>query len=164
MTMIVGDKVTTLEKEAAGPALARHARERIANGEKSLISELVEGNLGKITGSVVGKAAAEGDPLSLAVVQRAGFIVGLGLVSLLHLFNPEIVVIGGGVSALKDLLFVPMREAIEKYCIDASYWQDLHIKPAELGENVSLVGAAALVITRGGIEDVAALTHKLDEA
>ncbi len=164
MVMVVGDKVTTLEKEAAGPALARKARERIQNGEKSRITELLDGDLSHCTGGTVGKAAAMGDPLALSVVQRAGWIVGLGLTSLLHVFNPEIVVMGGGVSALGDLLFTPMHEAIEQYCIDPAYWQDLHIKPAELGENVSLVGAAALVITRGGMEDVAALMHKLDEA
>lgn len=164
MPMVVGDTVTTLEKEAAGPALARKARARIEGGEKSMIFDLVGGSLDKCSGSIVGRAAAQGDALALDIVQRAGFIVGLGLTSLLHIFNPEIIVLGGGVSNLGDLLFNPMREAIEKYCIDPSYWQDLHIKPAELGENVSLVGAAALVITRGGMEDVAALTHKLDEA
>ncbi len=164
MALVVGEKVTTLEKEAAGPALARHAREQIEQGSKSSIRELVNGDLSKISGSTVGHAATAGDTLALGVVRRAGWIVGLGLVSLLHLFNPEIVVIGGGVSALKDLLFPPMQEAIEQYCIDTAYWKDLKIKEAELGENVSLVGAAALVVTRGGMEDVAALTHKLDEA
>ncbi len=164
MVLVIGDKVTTLEKEAAGPALARRSRQLIEQGSKSMISELVNGDLSKVSGSTVGKAANEGDALALGVVKRAGWIVGLGLVSLLHLFNPEIVVIGGGVSALKDLLFPPMQEAIEKYCIDSAYWKDLKIKEAELGENVSLVGAAALVVTRGGMEDVAALTHKLDEA
>ncbi len=164
MIMVVGDKVTTLEKEAAGPALARHARERILAGEKSMISELVEGDLSRCTGGIVGKAAAAGDAVALAVVRRAGWIVGLGMTTLLHVFNPEMLVFGGGVSALKELLFAPMREAIEQYCIDPAYWQELEIKPAELGENVSLVGAAALVLTRGGMEDVAGLVHKLDEA
>jgi glucokinase len=164
IVMVVGDRVTTLEKEAAGPALARHAREYIENGAKSMITELVNGDLDHVTGSVVGKAAAAGDAVALAVVQRAGWLVGLGMVSLLHLFNPEIVVIGGGVSALGDLLFTPMHEAIEQHTLDRSYWQDLRIKPAELGENVSLVGAAALVVTKGGVEDVAALTQKLNEA
>ncbi|MFN8565579.1 MAG: ROK family protein [Anaerolineae bacterium] len=164
MPLVVGDTVTTLEKEAAGPALARKARARIEAGEKSIISEMVKGKLEDCTGGTVGKAAVQGDALALSVVQRAGFIVGLGLTSLLHVFNPEIIVLGGGVSNLGELLFAPMRETIQKYCIDPAYWQDLLIKPAELGENVSLVGAAALVITRGGMEDVAALTHKLDEA
>lgn len=163
MPLVVGDTVTTLEKEAAGPALARKARARILNGEKSLISEMVNGDLDECTGGIVGTAALEGDVVALSVVKRAGFIVGLGMTSLLHVFNPEIIVLGGGVSSLGELLFAPMRDAIEKYCIDPAYWRDLQIRLAELGENVSLVGAAALVITKGGVEDVAALTHKLDE-
>ncbi len=164
MIMLVGDKVSTLEKEAAGPALARQARERIQNGEKSMITDLCDGNLDDCSGSTVGKAAQQGDALALSIVKRAGWIVGLGMVTLLHLFNPEILVFGGGVSALGDLLFDPMREAIEKYAIDTSYWSDLKIEQAQLGENVSVVGAAALVTTKGGVEDVASVTHKLTEA
>ena len=164
MPLVIGEQVTTLEKEAAGPALARKAREKIAAGEKSMMLEMVNGDLDEISGSVVGKAAIQGDALALSIVKRAGWIVGLGMTSLLHVFNPEIIVVGGGVSALSDLMFPPMHEAIEQYCIDPSYWRDLKVKPAELGENVSLVGAAALVLTKGGMEDVAALTRTLDEA
>ncbi len=164
MPLVIDESVTTLEKEAAGPALVRQVRARMAAGEASLISELVGGELDKISGRIVGKAAEQGDALALSVVRRAGWIVGLGMVSLLHVFNPEILVFGGGVSNLGDTLFTPMHETIRQYCIDPSYWRDLQVKPAELGENVSLVGAAALVITRGGMEDVAALTRTLDEA
>ncbi len=163
MVLVVGDKVTTLEKEAAGPALARQARARIEKGEKSLISDLCDGDLSLCSGSTVGKAAMAGDALALSIVKRAGWLIGLGMVSLLHLFNPEILVFGGGVSVLGETLFAPMREAIEQYSLDSSYWENLRIKPAELGENVSLVGAAALVTTKGGVEDVAALMHKLDQ-
>ena len=164
MILVVGDKVSSLEKEAAGPALARQARDRIQKGEKSIISDLCEGNLADCSGSTVGKAAREGDALALSIVERAGWMVGLGMVTLLHLFNPEILVFGGGVSALGDLLFKPMHEAIEKHAIDSSYWSDLKIEQAQLGENVSVVGAAALVTTKGGVEDVAGVTKKLTEA
>lgn len=164
MIMLVGEKVSTLEKEAAGPALARQARERIKNGEQSMISDLCDGNLDDCSGSTVGKAAQQGDALALSIVKRAGWIAGLGMVTLLHLFNPEILVFGGGVSALGDLLFDPMHEAIEQYAIDSSYWQDLKIEQAQLGENVSVVGAAALVTTKGGVENVASVADKLAEA
>jgi glucokinase len=160
--LLVNGHVSSLEKEAAGPALARQARERIAAGEASLIRDLVAGDLELITGKVVGRAAQQGDRLALSIVQRAGRMVGLGFVSLLHVFNPEIIVVGGGVSNLGELLFAPMRETIEQHAIDRSYWEHLKIRPAELGENVSLIGAAALVVTRGGVEDVGAVARKLD--
>lgn len=159
--ILAGDQPSTLEKEAAGPALARKARARIEKGEKSLIYDVVMGDLDHISGATVGHAAQQGDALALDIVRYAGRIVGLGMVSLLHLFNPQILVFGGGVSALGDLLFDPMREAIRTYCIDSAYWSDLRIEPAALGENVSLIGAASLVITRGGVVDVAEVVAKL---
>ncbi len=161
MSLIVGDEVTTLEKEAAGPALARKARARIEAGAESAIRDLVEGDLSRITGSVVGKAALSGDPLAVEIVQRGAFVVGLGMASLLHVFNPEIIVIGGGVSNIGALLFDTIRETMEKHVIDRAYTQELVLKPAGLGENVSVIGAAALVLTRGGVEDVANAARKL---
>lgn len=163
MSIVVGDTVTTLEKEAAGPALARKAVARMQAGRHSIMHDMVEGDMSQISGSVVGKAAAQGDELGLDIVRRAAFIVGLGMASLLHVFNPEIIVIGGGVSNMGDLLMDPMREAMEAHVIDRAYVDHLQVKIAALGENVSIIGAGALVVTRGGMEDVANVTRKLEE-
>ncbi|MBL8153948.1 MAG: ROK family protein [Anaerolineae bacterium] len=162
MVMVVDDQVTSWEKEASGPALARKARARVESGEESMIPDLVHGQLDDITGATVGRAAQQGDALALDIVREGGRIVGLGLVSLLHLFNPEIVVIGGGVSNLGELLFAPMREAIRANCMDNSYWQDLRIERAALGENVSIIGAACLVLTQGGMSDVSKVMARLN--
>jgi glucokinase len=160
--MVAGDEVSTLEKEAAGPALARKAKARIERGEKSLITDIVKGDLDEIDGAAVGRAAEQGDALALDVVRNAGHILGLGMVSLLHLFNPEILVFGGGVSSIGELIFAPMREYIERYCIDRAYWENLKIEKAALGENVSVIGAASLVVTRGGVVDVAEVIARLN--
>lgn len=155
MVMIVdGERVSTLEKEAAGPALARQARARLEAGESSIMRDMVGGDLTLITGKVVGDAAVAGDALGLSIITRAGRLVGMGITTLLHLFNPEVITIGGGVSKVGSLLFDPMRNAIEETAIDPAYWRDLKIVPAALGDNVSIYGAAALVITRGGIQDI----------
>lgn len=161
--LVDGEHISTLEKEAAGPALVRQARARLEAGEPSIIRERVGGDLAQITGRIVGDAARDGDPLALSIVQRAGRIVGYGITSLLHLFNPEIVILGGGVSTLGELLFAPMREAIAATVIDPEYNRELVIAPARLGDNVSLVGAGALVLTKGGIEKVSAIKSKLAE-
>ena len=148
-------KPARLEEETSGPFIALKAKARIEAGEQTIIKDLVNGDLSQISGSTVGKAAVTGDRVALEVVHEAGRILGLGMVSLLHLFNPEILVFGGGVSDnLGELLFAPMRESIQKYCIDDSYWHDLRIETAALGENVSIFGAAALVVTKGGVTDV----------
>lgn len=159
--LVVNDKVSSLEKEAAGPALARKAGLRIKAGEESIMSEMVDGDLTQISGATVGRAAQQGDRLALEIVREGGRFLGLGIVSLLHLFNPEIVVIGGGVSNLGELLFTPMREAIREHCIDPSYWQELRTEQAALGENVSIFGAASLVLTQGGMGDISQVISKL---
>lgn len=163
LIMMVDDKPSTLEKQAAGPAMARQARARIEAGESSIIRERVNGDLSKISGRVVGEAAQAGDALALSIVQRAGRIVGYGVVSLLHTFNPEIVIFGGGVSTLGELLFAPMRAAIQETALDPEYYRDLVLAPASLGDNVSLVGAGALVLTKGGLEKVSTIKARLAE-
>ncbi|HEX2907687.1 MAG TPA: ROK family protein [Phototrophicaceae bacterium] len=154
MILVVDDRITTLEKECAGPALARKAQALVGQGRKSIILELAEGDPEKIDGKVIGQAVAQGDALALEIVNKAGYLVGLGMVTMLHLFNPEILLFGGGVSQLGEPLFAPMREAIQTHAIDSAYWENLKIEPVALGENVSVIGAAALVPTRGGVEDV----------
>jgi glucokinase len=153
---------TRLEQETAGPALALKAKARIEAGRQSVISDMVNGDLNQISGATVGKAAKANDRLALEIVHEAGHVLGLGMVSFLHLFNPEILVFGGSVSDnLGELLFAPMRESIQKYCLDAAYWQDLRIEQAVLGDNVSIFGAAALVVTQGGLADVSEAIARL---
>ncbi|XWX05303.1 ROK family protein [Aggregatilineales bacterium SYSU G02658] len=151
--LVVGDTVTSVEKEAAGPALARRVRGRIAQGAASKMSAMVE-DIEDIDARIIGIAAHEGDPVALEAVEHCGFCVGLGLVTLLHLFNPEIVVIGGGVSNIGALLFDKIRATVETYALTDAYWRDLQIVPAGLGGDVSIVGAGALVLTGGGQKDV----------
>lgn len=161
MTLVVGDRITTLEKECAGPALARKARARIERGETSKMLELAQGDVSAIDGKIVGMGVAAGDPLALDIVKEAGTLVGLGMVTLLHLFNPEILLFGGGVSRIGQPLFAPMREAIQKHAIDRAYWENLRIEPVALGDNVSIIGAGALVASHGGVENVSQVIEKL---
>lgn len=156
-------RVTTLEKESSGTALARRAREHMVRGDHSIMWDMASGDADKLTGKIVGTAAQQGDALALTLVRHAGRMLGLGMVSLLHLFSPDVLVFGGGVSQLGDLLFDPMREAIREYSLDESYWDGLRVERARLGDNVSLVGAGALVITAGGIEQISKVVAKLTD-
>lgn len=162
MVMIVEDRVSTLELEAAGPDMAAQAVHRIQAGAKSVIYEMVHGDLSQVEGSTVGRAATKGDPLAIEIVQRGGKLVGLGIVNLLHLFNPQIIVIGGSVTSnLKDLMFPPMWDAIKTHTIDDDYWIDLQIVLPELGDDVSVIGAAVLAATHGGVDDLDSVTGML---
>ena len=103
------------------------------------------------------QAAQAGDALATEIFAQAGTIIGLSIVSILHLFNPAVVVLGGGVSKAGDLLFAPMRAAVRQHVLDDAYMQDFSIVAAALGDDVALVGAAALVATDGGQLDISEL-------
>lgn len=156
-----GERVWTFEKESSGTALGRKARERVKAGAQSLMLELAGGDVEKITGKTVSEAADRGDSEAIDLIERVGFMAGLSIVSLLHLFNPEIIVFGGPVSKLGERLFGPMRAAIEQHCLTADYWRDLKYAFAALGENVSVVGAGVLVLTHGGIDSIARVKARL---
>lgn len=135
-----------LEALASGPAIARYAVQRIRAGKKSRISKMVDDNLAKVDAKTVNMAAQRGDKLAINTFQRAGTYLGIGIANLLRLFNPRVVVLGGSVTKAGPFLFDPMRAAIEAYA-PPIYWQSLSIAPAALGDDVGLLGAAALAVT-----------------
>jgi glucokinase len=150
MIMVVNGEVLDLEQAAAGPAIAHRAVERLKAGEASRIRDRVNGRLDEVSAKIVGEAAVEGDALAIDIIERAGYLIGLGIVSLLHVFNPQVIVVGGGVANTGELLFTPMRKAVREHVLDPAYCQNVPIVQAALGDNVALIGAAALVSTRGG--------------
>lgn len=154
------DRVSSIELEAAGPAIARRVKAALAAGAESSVLGLAGGDLEKIDAKVVGRAAAAGDDLSISVLAYAGRIIGLAIVTAVHLFNPEIVVVGGGVTKAGDLLFAPMRQAVADHILDEAFVEDLRIEKAALGDDVALVGAAALVATGGGNLDISELGRR----
>lgn len=156
--IIIDDgQASSVELEAAGPAIAKRMRTALAAGARSRALELVENDLDRIDARIVGAAAADGDELAVECLAYAGRIIGLGVVTALLAFNPEIVVIGGGVSKTGDLLFAPMREAVEQHILDNAFTAGLRIEQAALGDDVALVGAAALAATEGGTIDISEL-------
>lgn len=150
MVMLVENgRVSTLEKEGAGPALARQAKERIQAGDTSILVDMSDNDLDKIDGKMLNDAVKAGDTLAIEIAKRGGRIVGFGLANLLHIFNPEVVVIGGGVSYIGDLWFDEVRKAVQANTIDDDYWKDTPIIPSKISEDVSILGSATLVLTKG---------------
>nr|MBC7244275.1 ROK family protein [Chloroflexota bacterium] len=138
-----------LEALASGPAIARHAMQLLQEGESSLLWEMVRDETARITAKEVVEAAQKGDALALQVMQRAAFYLGIGLVSFIHAFDPECIIVGGGVSKAGELLFAPMRAVIAERVIAAAQ-RDIRIVPAALGDDAGLIGALALVLADVG--------------
>lgn len=148
--LLYGDQVATLEDVSAGPDMAMEAVRRMDAGERSSLSMVS----GELTAESIGAAAIAGDDLASKVIANAGRNIGLGIVTLLQLFNPERVVIGGGVSQLGELIFEPIRAAAAKYVCDPAFLEGVDIVPAHFGGDVGLIGAGALVLTQGGTLDL----------
>jgi len=134
-----------LEVLAAGPAIARRAVDLIQSGAETSIVELAQGDLNRVTAELVTKAAKGGDQVAIEIIHRAGFYIGVGIVNVLHIFNPELVIIGGGVSKAGDLLFDPIRATVRERAMEA-FVRHVRIVPAALGDDVGLLGTAALVL------------------
>ncbi len=133
-----------LEAVASGPAIRRHAIQRLEAGEPSALRQMVGGNLSDISVELLHTAAGAGDALARSVIRGAAEAIGFGVVSFLHIFNPSIVVIGGGVSNLGDDLFEPLGAVVSRHVMDRHYLAP--IVKAEREENVGLLGALALAL------------------
>lgn len=136
-----------LEAFASGTAIARDVVTRIKAGKKTRITKMVGGDLAKVDARVVSEAAKLGDKLAIQAFQRAGKHLGIGIASLLRLFNPTMIVLGGSVTKAGALLLDPMWAAIKEYA-PSIYWEGLSIVQAALGDDVGLLGAAALAASQ----------------
>ena len=127
-----------LEALASGTAIARWVRDKLAQGASSILSgdPLVDTKR-------IARAAKEGDKLSIGALERSGRFIGLAVASLLHLFNPTAIVIGGGVSQSGAFLIEPMREALQDHVLDPQYLENLTLTRAAFGDEVGPIGALA---------------------
>ena len=134
-----------LEVMASGPAIAKRAIKAIKEGEKSLISKLVNYDLNQVSAEIVATAANQGDKLGRSIMEETGEYLGTGVANIINLFNPELVIIGGGVAQAGDLIFKPLKKAVQKRAFSVSA-EVAKIIPVSLGKDCTVIGAAALVL------------------
>jgi glucokinase len=138
------------EQYVSGNALVAEAREfaRRSPGAAVRLLQLAGGNAEAIDGPAVTRAALEGDAVALRCFEIIGHWLGTGLADLAAILDPGCFVIGGGVSEAGDLLIGPARAAFESGLTGGAYRPFAEIKPAQLGADAGLIGAADLA--RGG--------------
>jgi glucokinase len=131
-----------LEALASGIAVAREAKRRISQGEKSSLVTMVGGKIEEITAEKVGTAAQHGDSLAMEIISSTANYLGIGLANLVNIFNPEIIVLGGGMANLGALLLDPARRVVAEKALPISA-QTVRIVTAQLGNEAGIYGAAA---------------------
>lgn len=129
-----------LEALSSGPAISAYVAEQISTGRQSSIQPGADTK-------AVSQAARGGDELAIEAFERAGYYLGLGVANYLMIFNPSIVILGGGVSLTGDLLLEPVRKAVKETALSEHYLEDLVITQALLGDDAGLYGALAFART-----------------
>ena len=135
------------EQYASGTALGQTAREvaRTSPAAAAGLMERVDCEPDRITGEHVARAAADGDPLALELVTDVGVWLGQGIADLAVILDPEVVVIGGGVSKLGEMVLAPARHRLERALPGRGFRPGPRVVVAELGPQAGIVGAADLV-------------------
>jgi len=133
-----------LEALAGGRALDLEARKQAKEHKDSLIYKLAEGQIEKITGVLVTKAAVQGDELAQKLLQQHAERLAVGLANIVNILDPEIIILNGGLAEAGNLLLQPAKEILKKR-IFADTKNSPKIVFGALGPDAGILGAAALV-------------------
>jgi glucokinase len=134
-----------LEAYASGPNIAARAREGLEAGAESALTALVGGNLERLTAATVYEAILKGDAYAGEVMLETAKILGAGLANIVNLFNPDMIVIVGGVTRAGDYLFTPLRSEVRRRAFRSAE-QACQIVPGALPETAGVIGAAGLFL------------------
>ncbi len=132
-----------LETEVSGVALERMCRAALERGTGSILSEKHKKGEAVSSDDIV-EAANNGDVMAMDLLAALGDKLGKGIALLINLFNPELVVLGGTLSAAGDALRLPVRSAVNKYALNLVQ-RDVKLKNSALGDQAGVIGACLLV-------------------
>ena len=135
-----------LETEVSGWAAHRMFMDKIKQGNISMLSKHNQ-EVNDITLNDILDVLAKEDMLAIEIMEQIGSSLGRAIAGLINMFNPEVVVLGGTLSAAKDYLLLPIKSAINKYALNFVS-KDTAIKVSKLGETAGLVGICAITRNR----------------
>ena len=136
------------ERFASGSGLGRLARDAAAAGRLGAVVDLAGGDPDDVRGEHVGRAAADGDPGALAVLDDFAWWVAAGIANLVNVLDPSVVLVGGGLAELGDLLLQPVRRAYDGLVLAPRHRPPVRIAAAALGADAGVIGAWLLARDR----------------
>jgi glucokinase-like ROK family protein len=129
-----------------GPrAVLSRVRKTLANGVPSFLNDLVGGDLDRITIDLVVQAARLGDSVALEALQKVGEYLGVGVVNLINIFNPELIVLGGALSLASEFLLPTIEDTVGKKALKPPC-ENVQFAASAHGEDACVMGAVALVL------------------
>lgn len=129
---------------ASGVGISRMAYDHIEAGEETLLAEFATPDRKRIHGNDIMEAALKGDRVANEIIQLSGYYFGVGLSIIAQMINPQLIVYGGGLSRMGNLVMEPalegLRENIQPQLLDS-----FELKPWQLGDDAGVIGAGAKV-------------------
>ena len=132
------------ERYSSATGLIREATLAAISNPDSQLNKLVEGNMDKMNAKIPFDAAQQGDVIAQSVIDQYVEDLAVGLVNVINIFQPEIIVLGGGVSAQGDNLIVPLKERMTEEIYGGEEMFKTKIEVAQLGNDAGIIGAALL--------------------
>lgn len=129
-----------LEAYASARAIVARTIATIKKGQETLITELVENDLSKITAQMITEAAKKGDSLCSEIVKETGKYLGVGIANLINLLNPELVILAGGVAQAGDILLNPIIHTAQQYSLNYAF-NEVKIVTGKLRDEAGIIGA-----------------------
>lgn len=132
-----------LEAYSSGTGMENYVKDQIKKDRKSIIIEMAENKIDNIHGPLISKAAQLKDELAIEAIERVGYYLGLALANVHTLINPEVVLVGGGMMALKDI-FMPILQKTMKDHILPVADSGMLVREARFQNDAVLLGGAAI--------------------
>ncbi|MCF6150148.1 MAG: ROK family protein [Candidatus Kuenenia sp.] len=129
-----------IEVYASATGMVKRFRKLLESGKASLLKKDDE-----ITAKRINEAAVQGDEAAQSIIEETGYYLGIAIVNIIHILNPEVIVLAGGMIGSGELLMNPMKRTIEKRVLKASY-KDTKIVFSQLGTDAGIIGAAGCLL------------------
>lgn len=135
------------ERYASATALINFGKEAVLEHPDSMILKLTNGNPDCINAKIIEDAARAGDQIAVEIFDRYIYYLAMGIISIINAFDPEVIIIGGGVSGAGDFLLKPLIEKVKEHI----FYKELDyadIRLAKLGNDAGIIGAAMLATNK----------------
>ncbi|MCM8765520.1 MAG: ROK family protein [Candidatus Omnitrophica bacterium] len=140
--------IACLERYVGNRYIIEKARDKLKQRSSSIISDLIKDDFSRLTPEILSRALKKGDSLAKEIWQDIGRKIGIVLSGVVNLLNPEMIIIGGGIAQVGEVLFKTIKETIKKRAMRIPA-EKVSIVPAKLKKDAGLIGAAILVKLEG---------------
>ncbi len=129
---------------ASGIGISRMAYDQINSGAATLLRQMAPPGEQRISGELVAEATQRGDAVAAEILHTAGYYCGVGLSIIIEILNPELIVLGGGLTRIGPAVLEPALVAMREHT-QPELWDSLRVEPWQLGDDLGIIGAAAKV-------------------